>query len=125
MSEVQVGDKVLAMGPDGKPFFDEVYLVPHKDSQAVTQYLTLTSDITSTTTVGTRAGDTGAPALTLSPQHYVEVLCAADDNASRCLRHASEVVPGDKVWLQSDEGEMRLATISKVSHYWTDGSVHT
>jgi hypothetical protein len=128
MSEVQVGDKVLAMGPDGKPFFDEMYLVPHKDSQAhkdsQTQYLTLTSDITSDTQQ--------QQALTLSPQHYLEVLCEtangagdakgvvsrnAGAGAGRCLRKASQVVPGDKIWVRSDESEeIILATITKVSH---------
>ena len=124
MTEVQVGDKVLAMGPNGKPFFDDLYLVPHKDSVAVAEYLTLT-----TADAGAPPHQSKAAALTLSAQHYLEVLCGAAEEekgangaaaatGTRCYRQAQHVVPGDKVWLQADnngDSNMRLATIIQVS----------
>jgi len=123
MAEVQVGDKVLAMGANGKPFFDDVYLTPHKDSVAVAEYLTLT-----TADAVAPRHQSKAAALTLSAQHYLEVLCgaagekgagsAASATGTRCYRQAQHVVPRDKVWLQADNNEdsnMRLATIIQVT----------
>lgn len=43
MDTLRIGDRVLSLGADGTPFFDEIYMFGHKDVSTRSQFVTLTT----------------------------------------------------------------------------------
>jgi len=96
MAELQLGDKVLALSPDGKPFYDTVYLIPHQEAARSAQYLNLHIELID--------GSNRTAKLTLSEFHHVLVACDSTISG-KCEKYAKDAAPGDVVFLMGDADE--------------------
>ncbi len=99
ISEVRLGDRVLAVLPDGTLGYEEVYLNTHRDAATMAPYVVL----------GLESGRT----LRLTPRHFIPV--AADATAAwsgRVTKGANEVRAGDFVWSRLDDGTMAIDRVA-------------
>jgi len=96
MAELQLGDKVLALSPDGKPFYDTVYLIPHQEAARSAQYLNLHIELID--------GSNRTAKLTLSELHHVLVACHSI-SSGKCEKYAKDAAIGDVVFVMGNAGE--------------------
>lgn len=102
MREVEVGDRLRVLRPDGSVGYEDVYLLTHKDAVGASRYVTLTL------ASGAR--------LTLSPRHFIPVAPEpqAPDWKHRVLKGADEVKVGDVVWVEQDD-KVQPSMVSEVA----------
>ena len=102
ISEVRLGDRVLAARSDGTLGFEEIYLNTHRDAVTTAPYVMLRLETGRT--------------LRLTPRHFIPV--AADATAawsSRVTKGANEVRAGDQVWSRQEDGTMTLDRVVTAS----------
>ena len=97
ISSLRIGDRVLAVRPDGTTFYDEVYLRGHKDPAAVARFVRLQVP-------------SGA-ALRLTPNHHVPVIRAG----SAATMAAAGVRVGDLVRVVAADGSVALEPVARIS----------
>jgi hypothetical protein len=96
ISSLRIGDRVLAVRPDGTTFYDEVYLRGHKDPAAVARFVQLQVP-------------SGA-ALRLTPSHHVPVI-----RAGRAVTIAAAGVRvGDLVRVVAADGSVALEPVVRL-----------
>jgi hypothetical protein len=96
ISSLRIGDRVLAVRPDGTTFYDEVYLRGHKDPAAVARFVRLQVP-------------SGA-ALRLTPNHHVPVIRAG----SAATMAAAGVRVGDLVRVVAADGSVALEPVVRM-----------
>ena len=95
MTDVRLGDRVLAARPDGTLGYEEVYLNTHRDAVSSAPYVALRL--------------ASGRELRLSPRHFIPVAASAGDAwSSRVTKGGDEIRVGDFVWSRSADGSMAL-----------------
>lgn len=113
MSELRVGDKVLAAGPGGKLGYQDVYFFGHRAEGATARFVRI------------EFGG-GSKALELTPDHFVPVLPpgaapAGPEALSRArMTYARDVREGD-VMLVESAGRLRAAAVTSTAEVWRTG----
>ena len=85
MSELRIGDRVLAATPSGALQYQDVYMFGHMDAESDSDFVS----------VGTASGRL----LRLSPDHYLPVSAAVEGWHAHKTIPASRVTAGQQVWV--------------------------
>lgn len=102
LSELRVGEKVLAVDSSGRLHFDDVYFFGHADGGELLHC--------------TRLQTNSDKLLLLSNRHFLPVAQSlATSWADRQLIYAQDVKVGDCVWVQEDNGEVSCEAVTHVS----------
>jgi len=105
MTELRVGDKVLAAAPNGSLVYQDVYFFGHRDADTEATFVKLRLDV---------FGFFGS--LTLTPDHFVPVLPASTTNATATLAaarmaYSRDVKVGDRMLYVGLGKQLRVATV--------------
>ena len=103
MSDLRIGDRVLAAKPSGALQYQDIYMFGHMAAESV-------GDFVSVATAGGRL-------LRLSPDHYLPVSAAAEGWHAHKAIPASQVSAGMQLWVASHDapGSMRPDTVTNVT----------
>ncbi|KAG0557672.1 hypothetical protein KC19_11G148500 [Ceratodon purpureus] len=116
MTELELGDKVAVMKPDGSIAYEDVYVFGHKDASAMSQFLRLTLKPIDVE-VSDHAIETRN--LELTALHFVPI---SGTGGNLMYKRARDVIKGDKMWIQeASSGTTTLFVVTKISQVTKQG----